>query len=274
MSGLRVAVVQFDILWEDKTGNYDRVRSLLERVQEPVDLVLLPEMFATGFSMNIEKTAETAEGETVSFLSSIAASRNAHVLGGLMERGVQGGKNTAVVISPGGDVLCRYVKMHPFSFGGEDQRYEKGNEVCVVDVGGMKVSPLICYDLRFPELFREAMARGAELFVVPANWPSVRVGHFVNLLRARAIENLAYVVGVNRVGEGGGLTYPGRSVVFDPLGEPILDPEDREGVFLCDLDPEKVREPREKFGFLGDRRTDRYPFLAGPIPSSSARRGE
>lgn len=259
---MRIAVVQPDIVWEDKTANYDRVQRLLDRgVSGPVDLIALPEMFATGFSMELERTAESEKGETLSFLRALAVDRGASVLAGFMESNGEKGRNTVAVFSPNGDELGRYVKMHPFSLGGEDRRYERGPGVEVISVGECTLAPLICYDLRFPEIFREGMARGADLFVVVANWPETRIDHFVSLLKARAIENLSFSVGVNRVGSGGGLRYSGRSIVYGPFGEVLADAEGREGVVVCDLDLSALRATRSKFGFLADVRADRYPFL-------------
>jgi predicted amidohydrolase len=259
---MRIGIVQPDIVWEDKPRNYERVRGLVSGLGKgALDLVVLPEMFATGFSMDLARVKETAKGETSCFLKGLARDLDAHVLGGFVEEKGSKGLNTVALFDPRGTEVLRYVKMHPFTFGGEDRRYHRGEGPCVARVNGVMVAPFICYDLRFPEVFREAMALGAEVFVVPANWPNSRISHFTALLRARAIENLGCAIGVNRIGHGGGLDYDGHSVIFGPLGEELASAGDREEVAVCELDVSVLRKTREQLGFLTDARSDRYPHL-------------
>ena len=159
-----------------------------------------------------------------------------------------------MVIDPQGETIANYCKLHPFSQGKEDQYYEPGNEIVTFSWQGFTVAPFVCYDLRFPEIFRTAVRRGANLFCVIANWPEARIQHWVTLLQARAIENQAYVVGVNRVGNDPTLRYPGRSLVVDPMGEIIADAGDREGVTFADVQIDRVTTTREKLPFLKDMR--------------------
>lgn len=258
---MRVAIIQLDTVWEQKEANYNRVNLLLDSLHEPVDLICLPEMFATGFSMNASAIAEAPGGPTFQYLQHLAEIHKAAVLGTVVEQGRSGGRNTALVFDRSGKLLSRYAKMHPFSFAGEDKHYEKGTELPVVALDGFQVATPICYDLRFPELFRQATFRGATLFIVPANWPQKRVHHWRQLLIARAIENLAYVIGINRAGTGNDLEYPGNSMVVAPSGELLAESGPGERIFTLDIEPETVAGYRQHFRFLDDMRSDIFPDL-------------
>lgn len=251
---MKLYAVQHNIVWEDKRANFTRVAELLHAAQpEPGSLIVLEEMFATGFSMDLSVTCEMETQETMAFLRDLAAAFECCVIGGVVTAGAGGrGRNEAVVIGPDGDELMRYAKMKPFTFGGEDKSHEPGDAVAVFEFGGLKIAPLICYDLRFPELAREAVLEGAEVLIYIASWPIKRVQHWVTLLQARAIENLAWVVGVNRCGTDPEFTYPGRSLVVDPHGVIIADAADREGVLMAELQREVVAEWRAAFPALKD----------------------
>jgi omega-amidase len=254
---MQVACCQFDIAWEDKPANYRRVAEMARAAKlEPGTLLLLPEMFATGFSMNVERTAEPVDGPTVRFLSELAVAHRVHVVGGvaLAQKGRDDRpRNEAVVVDPSGNIVRRYAKVHPFSPGTEDRHYAAGLDPIDFDWEGCRVSPTVCYDLRFPELFRRAMARAeVELLTVIANWPAPRIEHWAALLRARAIENQAYVAGCNRVGTDPSLTYNGRSQIIDPAGNVLADAGTDEIVIRADLDLASLREYRRKLPFLAD----------------------
>ncbi|HAV61246.1 MAG TPA: amidohydrolase [Verrucomicrobiales bacterium] len=257
---MKVLLVQPDVVWEDHAANFEKIRGLLARSAiDRGSLIVLPEMFATGFSMNLEATlrAESAAG---SFLKQLAAEHQCAVIGGLVSQGQQGmGRNEAVAHGPTGSLLARYCKMQPFTLGGEAGCHEKGEAPVFFEWDGFVVSPFVCYDLRFPELFRSAARRGAELLVVIAQWPSRRVQHWVTLLQARAIENQAFVVGVNRSGKDPTLDYPGRSIVVNPMGEIIADAGAGEGVVSAELDVATVLQWRRDFPALQDMRTDLRP---------------
>ena len=167
-----------------------------------------------------------------------------------------GPRNLAVLCAPSGHVE-RYAKIHPFSFAGEDAHYRSGDRVVTWTVEGVRITPLVCYDLRFPEPFRLAAA-DTDLFVVIANWPERRRAHWQTLLRARAIENLAFVAGVNRVGEGGGLVYQGDSALVGPWGETLVGGAQIETVLVGEVDPHAVLEARRTFPALADRRPEAY----------------
>ncbi len=258
-----VVCAQLDLVWEDKIANYDKARKWLDGV-EPGSLVLLPEMFPTGFSMNVAAISEGTPSETERFLSELARERGICLVAGVVTPGDDGrGRNEAVVFDAEGKLLSRYCKLHPFTFGGESQHYQRGAEIVTFPWAGFVVAPFICYDLRFPEVFRAAVQRGATLFVVIANWPSRRVNHWITLLRARAIENQAYVVAVNRCGNDPKLEYPGRSLVIDPQGEILQDAGDSERCISALIDPEVVVSWRAQFPALQDIRPE---FLGDDPP--------
>ena len=251
---MKVFAVQFDIAWEDKAANFAKVRALLAATPPaPDSFIVLPEMFATGFSMNLAVTRQRAGREDETFLASLAREHRAHVLGGVISPGAGAmGCNDAVVFSPNGALLARYTKIHPFSLGGEAQGHAAGTNIVSFECGGFTVAPFVCYDLRFPEIFRAAAQRGANLFTVIALWPVKRQQHWLTLLQARAIENQAYVIGVNRIGSEPQFSYAGRSVVVDPHGVIIADAGEQERVLTAALDAETVHAWRHDFPALRD----------------------
>jgi omega-amidase len=253
---MRVACCQFDIAWEDKPANYARVEQFVREAKlEHGTLLLLPEMFATGFSMNAAAIAETPEGQTAHFVSELAETHGLHVLAGIVldDRGEQP-RNEALLFDASGKLACRYAKVHRFSFAGEDRHYAAGSEPVKCAVVGCTVQPTVCYDLRFPELFRTRATRGAELICVIANWPAARHSHWMALLKARAIENQAYVAAVNRCGRDPNVEYSGRSQIVSPWGEVMEDAGSGEAVIRAELDLPRLREYRAKFPALNDVR--------------------
>lgn len=255
---MQLILIQPDVNWEMPRENFAAVEHLLEGVRvSPGALIALPEMFSVGFTMNVDGVAEEEDGPTETFLRTLASRHEAYVVGGLVRRGPDGrGRNDALVAGPGGDRIARYTKLHPFSYAGETDYYAPGDEVVVFDWQGMAVAPLICYDVRFPEAYRHAVRRGAELFVTIANFPTARLRHWTSLLVARAVENQAYSVGVNRCGADPNVSYPGRSVVVDPLGRIVVEAAGREEVLVVDVDPDAVRRYRSSFPALRDMRDD------------------
>ena len=254
MPAIRVHAVQFDIAWEDKAASFQKVRTLVGAARpEPGSLIVLPEMFSSGFSMNLAATRQRAEREDETFLASLARKHDAFVIGGVVSPGSgEKGRNESVFVAPGGEVLARYTKIHPFSLGGETAGHEFGTEIVTAEWGGFVVAPFVCYDLRFPEIFRAAAKRGANLFVVIALWPAKRQQHWLTLLQARAIENQAYIIGVNRVGAEPLYQYAGRSVVVDPQGMIIADAGESEQVLTATIDADVVSAWRRDFPALQD----------------------
>ncbi len=250
----RLYAVQHDIVWEDKAANFAKVSLLLDAAKpQPGSILVLAEMFATGFSKHLSKTADTEARETETFLRHLAAKHDCCVVGGFVVPGTSGkGRNVALALAPDGRELARYTKMQPFTGGDEHTVHESGERVFTFSWQGFTVAPLICYDLRFPELAREATAQGANLLIYIASWPIKRAQHWVTLLQARAIENLAWVVGVNRSGADPDFTYPGRSLVVDPHGVIVADAADRESVLETTLDLEVALLWRSQFPALKD----------------------
>jgi predicted amidohydrolase len=247
--------LQFDIAWENKPANFANVRRLLAQVGPQKDsLVVLPEMFATGFSMNVSVVAESYGGETEQFLAATAKEFGIYLVAGAPMLGRDGrARNKALVFSPAGELVAFYAKMRPFTPGGESEHYVAGEHPVTFKWKESTVSPFVCYDLRFPELFREvAAAHRPELFVVIASWPDKRIHHWVALLQARAIENQAYVIGVNRIGTDPYYTYCGRSLIVDPQGTILADAGAAEGFISAELDLANLRKYREGLPFLAD----------------------
>jgi predicted amidohydrolase len=254
---MNVVALQFNIAWEDKRANFARVRQLLASNRpQPNALVVLPEMFATGFSMNVAGIAEPYGGETEQFLAETAREFGIFLMGGLAARGRDGKpRNKALVFSPEGKLIAYYAKMQPFTAGGEADHYMAGQAPTTFPWGECTVSPFICYDLRFPELFRSiAKAHQPELFTVMASWPEKRIHHWVRLLQARAIENQAYVLGVNRIGSDPYYSHTGRSIIVDADGEIIADAGANECSINASLDLELLRKYRAGLPFLKDMR--------------------
>jgi predicted amidohydrolase len=251
---MRVAAIQHDIVWEHADETRERVRPLIAAAAaEGARLIVLTEMFATGFSMDPERIAEDEGGPSEQFLLEQAAAHDAHVIASIAQRGADGNfRNNAIVARPDGSVR-RYAKIHPFSFAGEHERYAAGTDFLTIDIEDLRVSVFVCYDLRFADEFW-ALAPRTDLYVVPANWPQPRHEHWRALLRARAIENQAYVLGVNRVGAVKDLPHVGASALIDPMGIALVEGDADEAVLVADADPGVVAETRAKFPFLADRR--------------------
>ena len=251
---MHVVAIQLNMAWEDKPTNHQRVRELLADIPiQAGSLIVLPELFETGFSMNVDVAAQDEDRAGEALLRELAQQFDSAVLGGVaapVEKGLS--KNEAVAFAPDGSELVRYQKMQPFSLSGEDQHYPAGSSHRIFEWQGIKIAPFVCYDLRFPERFRPAVRDGAEMIVVIACWPAVRSEHWVRLLQARAIENLAPVVGVNRCGREPGLEFDGRSAAFDHMGVPLFEADAREQVIKTEIDIKTARLWRRKFPALRD----------------------
>jgi predicted amidohydrolase len=252
---LRVAAIQHDIAWEDGGRTRERLRApIAEAADAGARLVVLTEMFPTGFSMAPERIAEPPGGPSETFLATEAAARRTWLCGSIAvaDPHLPLPVNRLVLAGPEGE-RHHYDKIHPFSYGGEHEHYAAGDRFLTVDVDGLRCSFFVCYDLRFADEFW-ALAETTDAYVIVANWPAARRRHWQALLRARAIENQAYVVAANRVGSGGKLDYGGDSTVIDPWGETLAEVADREAVLLADLDAGEVERIRTRFPFLRDRR--------------------
>jgi predicted amidohydrolase len=252
---MRIAAVQHDIVWEDRDANFERLApQVAGAVAAGAELVLLTETFSTGFSMT-PGIGEPEDGPSAVFLAGQAAEHGVWV-GGTCPEVAEGETlpfNSFVLAGPDGTVH-RYRKLHPFTHAGEHERFRAGEKPVTVQVGGLRITPFICYDLRFANVFWQA-APDTDVYLVPANWPSPRRHHWQTLLQARAIENQAYVVGCNRVGTAGdGTPHVGDSRIVDPSGELLATAAGVETIVLADVDADVVASTRERFRFLPDRR--------------------
>lgn len=252
---MRAHLVQTDIAWENRPENYRRTTDLLASAAiRPGDLVVLPEMFDTGFSFRLEVTADQ-DGATLAFLQATARRLGVTLQGGRTVIGPDGrGRNQAPIIGPDGAVIDLFDKIHPFSFGKETEFFTGGERVFTYRAGDTTVCPAICYDLRFPEVFRRGLKLGAEVFALGANWPTLRSAHRRALGVARAIENQAYMLCVNRCGQDPNVPYDGASYAVDAKGEVVGTLGDRPGVLSIELDLAGLREWREKFPAWRDGR--------------------
>jgi predicted amidohydrolase len=252
MSELHVSFIQTDLVWENPKSNLDNLAQKIALVPENTDLIILPEMFSTGFSMQPSQLAQTETGSSVSWLKGMAKKTEAVVTGSLIIEEEGKFYNRLFWVKPDGTYQT-YNKRHLFTLAGEQHQYEKGTVRLIVNLKGFKIMPLVCYDLRFPVWSRNDVAY--DLLIYVANWPERRAYYWKQLLIARAIENQSYVIGVNRVGiDGNAVFHSGDSVCVDPLGKKLLEVENgREEVVSITLSKDTVSRVRDTFQFLNDQ---------------------
>ncbi|MBA2248777.1 MAG: amidohydrolase [Chitinophagaceae bacterium] len=262
MLSLTITLIQPDLRWEDKKSNFELLSKKIEGIREKTEVVILPEMFSTGFSMQPEKFAEKMDGDSIEWMKKMAASKKIILTGSLIIE--ENGKyfNRLIWMLPDGN-YGYYNKRHLFAFGKEDQYYSAGKKRLIASAKGWKINLQVCYDLRFPLWARQsqdisktdetATQLEYDLLIYVANWPAKRNTAWKSLLQARAIENQCYVVGVNRVGEDGNKIYhSGDSMIIDPLGEILYHKENAEDVFTYTLQKQLLDDVREKFPFWKD----------------------
>ena len=248
---MKVSLIQSVLVWENPVANRNHFEQKMNAIPKDVDLIVLPEMFTSGFTMNPAAVAETMQGETVTWLQTLAKARNCAITGSLVIAENDTFYNRLVFVFPSGEIQY-YDKRHLFTLSGEDKAYTRGNQKIIIEYLGWKICPLICYDLRFPAFSRNQEEYDLLLYV--ASWPKVRTNAWDALLKARAIENMSYTIGVNRIGiDGNGYEYLGHSQVVDFLGDYVLPPEEVEGLFTISLNKDKMIEMRQKLGFLNDK---------------------
>ena len=254
---MKIALIQTSLSWENPMENRSHLVQKINGFLGEVDLIILPEMFSTGFTMNPKAVAETMQGETVSWLQHLAKAKNAAITGSLVIEENGNYYNRLVFVFPNGQIKT-YDKRHLFSLAGEDKFYSAGTDKLIVDYKGFKICPLICYDLRFPVFSRNVENYDVLLYV--ANWPKPRVNAWDILLKARSAENMCYTIGVNRIGtDDNNHEYVGHSQAVDFLGNYLLEPQESEGVFIVTLDKEKLMETRSKLAFLDDK--DKFEII-------------
>jgi predicted amidohydrolase len=287
MSTLSLSIIQTDLHWEDKAANLAMLEQKISGLEEKTEIVVLPEMFSTGFSMQPELLAETMEGETVQWMKKLAGKKKIILAGSVIIQEEGHYYNRLIWMLPNGQYGV-YDKRHRFAFAGEDEHYTAGTKRFITSVKGWKIQPLVCYDLRFPVWARQSSTptpsphpdsyreeKGAipspspptplhfvergetvpeyDVLIYVANWPEKRIHAWKTLLQARAIENQCYVVGVNRTGDdGAGIHYSGESMIVDPMGEVLYTKKDEEDVFTIILDKGQLNGIRERLPFLKD----------------------
>ncbi len=245
---MKVGLFQYDISWEDKASSKKRILSILDsNKRSKMDWIIFPEMTLTGFSMDTKKTE--LDVEDIKFFNSIAKDQSAYVSFG----GVMDDRNVVLTVSPDGTLINKYSKVHLFGYGDETSHYKPGDRTEVFEIMGLRVLPSICYDLRFSYQFWDH-AVAVDVFFVIASWPKTRSEHWKTLLKARAIENQSYFIGVNRIGVGAKLEYSGDSAVHGPFGEELLNCRDKEGLFVVDISKGEVAKVRREYPFLSDRK--------------------
>ena len=249
---LNVALVQTSLVWENPKANRTHIEDKVSSIT--ADLIILPEMFSSGFTMNASEVAETMDGETIAWLKSLSKTKNAAIVGSLVITENNNYYNRLVFVEPNG-TLTTYDKRHTFTLAGEHKVYTAGSEKTIIDYKGFKICPLVCYDLRFPVWARNS--ENYDVLIYVANWPKVRIAAWDALLKARAIENMSYCIGVNRVGlDGNNYEYSGHSAVYDVLGHRMDSiPESIETVEVVTLEKSHITKYRERLGFLKDRDT-------------------
>ncbi|MAX27331.1 MAG: amidohydrolase [Phycisphaeraceae bacterium] len=255
MGRMQILACQYDIAWEDKPENFRRIDHLLRHVAIcPGSLIVLPEMFSTGFSFNLKAVAEEPDRAAEKYLAQLASDTESCVIGGVVTHDLSGkGLNQALAMGPDGKALSRFTKLHPFSPVGEHHHFHRGHGPEVFSWQGWRIATFVCYDLRFPEAFRLAAKQDVQLMICIANFPAKRDHHWRSLLVARAIENQCYMLGVNRVGSDPNASYCGSTLLVDPLGHIVKDAGKEPGVINIDLDQDNLCEYRKAFPVLRDR---------------------
>jgi predicted amidohydrolase len=248
---MKIALIQAPLIWENPQANREYFEERVNSIEQEIDLIILPEMFTTGFTMNPKNVAETMEGETILKLKDLAKNKNTAITGSLIIIENEKYYNRLIFVFPSGKIEY-YDKRHLFSLAGEEKIYTSGKEKQIVEYKGWKICPMICYDLRFPVFSRNT--EDYDLLLYVANWPKPRTNAWDILLKARSVENMCYTLGVNRIGfDESGHEYVGHSQAIDFLGNTIINAEESEGVFIADLDKNAMLEARHRFGFLNDR---------------------
>ncbi|MHC9088955.1 amidohydrolase [Tenacibaculum sp. IMCC1] len=252
---LKVALIQSDLVWENPIANRKQFEEKINNLTEGIDLIILPEMFTTGFTMNASAVAETMEGETVQWLQNLAQKKNVAITGSIVINENSTFYNRLLFVYPSREIDS-YDKKHTFTLAGEHKVFSAGTERVIVEYKGWKICPLICYDLRFPIWARNT--ENYDLLLYVASWPKPRIEAWDALLKARAIENMTYTIGVNRVGvDANNYEYTGNTVCYNTLGNCLVkNNQGIEEILFVELDKEAQTKTRERFRFLDDR--DRF----------------
>jgi len=249
---LKVTIIQTDLVWENAPENRKNFETKINAITASTDIIVLPEMFTTGFAMQPEHLAETMDGDTIFWMLQLAKTTNSAICGSIIITENEKYYNRFLFVTPSGEIQF-YNKRHLFSLAGEHERYQNDNKQVIIDYKGWRICPLICYDLRFPVWSRNTSNYDVLIYV--ANWPKPRITAWNTLLKARAIENMSYVVGINRVGtDANGHEYTGNSIVLDELGNEMTPITENTGAIITTtLSKETLLASRDKFNFLNDQ---------------------
>ena len=255
---MKIALIQAELIWENPEANRVYFEEKINAITDDVNLIVLPEMFTTGFTMNPDKVAESMQGATVKWMQTLAKAKKAAITGSVVIKDQANYYNRMLFVFPSGEIQF-YDKRHLFTLAGEDKVYTAGDDKLIVDYLGWKICPFVCYDLRFP-VFSRNVGKQYDLLLYVASWPKTRIKAWDTLLAARAIENMSYVVAVNRIGsDSNTYEYVGHSQVIDMLGEQLVAPTESEGTYIATLDKVKLNETRVKLNFLNDQ--DHFELL-------------
>lgn len=247
---MKLGLVQYSPAWENPEENIIKIDAMFQKNKTKFDLVIFPELSLTGFTMDSQKFSEDIDGISTKYFINLAQQLRTNIFAGVIEKSNDGIFNSLVHVDPNGLIAARYRKIHPFSFANEDKFYNAANEIVITKIDNVKIGLSICYDLRFPELYRLYAKEGVEIIINIANWPITRIDHWRTLLKARAIENQCFMIGVNRVGNDPFYSYNGYSSVYDPMGVELESLIDEEEIIECEIDVNKVTEVRNKLPFL------------------------
>jgi len=256
---VRVGLGQLNIIWENKDANKIKCEKIVsEARQKCVDFLIFPEMTLTGFTMQTGIMGEALNNsDTIRFFKKCAMTYELAIAFGIIIDSNDKAYNNCIIVNASGEVICNYSKIHPFTAGKEAAYYSGGNQIVFCDIKEFTVAPTICYDLRFPEIY-QAASKKAGLIIVIANWPETRAHHWHTLLKARAIENQSYVIGVNKTGQDPKLNYLGGSVIISPFGNIITKTTQKEGLITGDINMKEVNDVRVAMNLKSDRREELY----------------
>lgn len=249
---MKAALIQYSPVWEEPEENILKINDILNQQLSDEQLIIFPELTLTGFTMKSKKFAEEWDGLGTKFFVELSKKYKKHIFAGIIERDDDKIFNSLYHFDTSGIIAARYRKIHPFAYSKEDEHYDAGNETVRTKIDKTKIGLTICYDLRFPELYRLYGKEGTEIIINIANWPIQRIEHWKVLLRSHSIANQCFTIGVNRVGKDPDYTYPGFSAVFDPMGNQIELVEEEERLISVEFDLNKVEETRAKLPFLKD----------------------
>ncbi len=248
---MKIGLIQYSPIYENKESTAKLIDSILE-TESDSDLIIFPEMSLTGYTINSAQFSEEIDGFGMQYFMKLSSKLRKHIIAGIIERDENRFYNSLYHFSPDGLINARYRKIHPFSFAEEHKSFFSSDETVITKINGLKIGLSICYDLRFPELFRYYGKAKCEIIINIANWPVQRIDFWKLFMRARAAENLCFSIGVNRVGDDPFVSYNGKSCIFDPLGKEIFMSADNTGIYTVEIDPQKVNEVRNKYPFLED----------------------